>query len=368
MAHAENKLIHFGCACKKAGGSVEVPTSAFPLPLTLCHCNSCQHQTGQVAALFVRLPDDAQDFTVHGTPASYKVTDALTRHFCTTCGSNIFVDVERAGYKSLCSGAITDDSIATRLNEHIFVKDTKDGGMSSWLPSLQAWEGYGLHSKPVDPNQPLGEPSEVDKRRTESELPAYCECRKVEFKITKPNEKSTNLRGPFADLLAPYDSSDPEVIQNKDDTKWWLRRQGSKYLAGTCACNSCRTNSGYDIQTWAFVPKVNLFHTDGSPLEIGTMQGLAEYKSSQGVHRYFCNTCGATVFWYTDSRPDLIDVSVGLLDAEEGTRAGSWLQWWTDRISFEEDAPNKSLIASLKSGLKDWGEQLSGGEQSSSDH
>jgi hypothetical protein len=35
---------------------------------------------------------------------------------------------------------------------------------------------------------------------------------------------------------------------------------------GTCVCNSCRLSSGFPIQTWAFVPKSNIFNADGSPL------------------------------------------------------------------------------------------------------
>ena len=33
-----------------------------------------------------------------------------------------------------------------------------------------------------------------------------------------------------------------------------------------------------------------------------------------------------------------MDVSVGLLDAAEGARAATWLDWWTERVSFSEDA------------------------------
>ena len=68
--------------------------------------------------------------------------------------------------------------------------------------------------------------------------------------------------------------------------------------------------------------------------------------------------CGAMVFWHCkDNRPDLIDVSVGLLDPKEGARVESWLDWWTGRVSFSEFAVSKSLVASLEEGLKQWGEE-----------
>ena len=38
-------------------------------------------------------------------------------------------------------------------------------------------------------------------------------------------------------------------------------------------------------------------------------------------------------------KPGVRAVSVGLLDALEGARAGTWLDWWTQRIGFQEKAP-----------------------------
>ena len=81
---------------------------------------------------------------------------------------------------------------------------------------------------------------------------------------------------------------------------------------------------------------------------------MKSYASSEGVTREFCGTCGATVFWHCDERPDLIDVSVGLFDPEQGARVEGWLDWWTDRVSFEELAHSKDLVASLADGLKRW--------------
>lgn len=86
----------------------------------------------------------------------------------------------------------------------------------------------------------------------------------------------------------------------------------------------------------------------------GTMK---RYESSKDVLREFCSVCGATLFWHCKWRPDLIDVSVGLLDPKQGARADGWLDWWTDRVSFSELAVSKSLIGSLEEGLKKWGEE-----------
>ncbi|XMA14036.1 hypothetical protein WAI453_006827 [Rhynchosporium graminicola] len=99
--------------------------------------------------------------------------------------------------------------------------------------------------------------------------------------------------------------------------------------------------------------KCNIFQEDGKAVDfaIGT---LKTYHSSDGVQREICGVCGATVFWRSKQRPDLIDVSVRLLDPKEGGRVESWLHWRTNKVSYGELAVIKGLIASLADGLKRW--------------
>ncbi|KAL8663375.1 MAG: hypothetical protein Q9202_003894 [Teloschistes flavicans] len=104
-------------------------------------------------------------------------------------------------------------------------------------------------------------------------------------------------------------------------------------------------SSGYDLQAWCFVSKVNIRQIDGKELDY-EMGMLKQYCHSQGAYRNFCQRCGATVFWHDDERPGVVDVSVGLLDAEEGARSEDWLEWATARVSFEEFASNKTLVSS----------------------
>lgn len=179
-------------------------------------------------------------------------------------------------------------------------------------------------------------------------LSAQCHCGGVKFYITRPNATSKTARSPFPDLMVPYHSGSSANPENKT---WWLRANDSKYLAGTCTCTSCRLASGFEIQPWAFIPKCNIFQSDGQQMDydMGTLQ---RYESSAGVSREFCSVCGATVFWHCEERPELVDVSVGLLDPAQGARVESWLEWWTGRVSFEEFAVSRSLVRSLEEGLK----------------
>lgn len=62
------------------------------------------------------------------------------------------------------------------------------------------------------------------------------------------------------------------------------------------------------------------------------------------------------MFWHDETRPELIDVAAGLLDAGSGARAEDLLEWATERVSFEEDAQNKDVVAKLSAGIRAWAE------------
>jgi hypothetical protein len=102
------------------------------------------------------------------------------------------------------------------------------------------------------------------------------------------------------------------------------------------------------------------------PLDFATLPPgvLSSYASSPNVCMNVCGTCGASVFWHEDDKPDVIDVSVGLLRAGEGARAEHWLDWWIDRVSCSEEvgsgragwaaAAATSLVKELEKGFEAW--------------
>jgi hypothetical protein len=54
---------------------------------------------------------------------------------------------------------------------------------------------------------------------------------------------------------------------------------------------------------------------------------MKAYRSSESAVRMFCGVCGAGCFWDGEERGvALVDVAVGLLDAETGARAEEWLE------------------------------------------
>ncbi|KAL2047705.1 hypothetical protein N7G274_000747 [Stereocaulon virgatum] len=347
MTGNELTTLHFSCACNKVTGCANVPTARLPLPLDLCHCNICRHQSGLLCALCFLLPDGTTDWHFEGPIVDYKSSETAMRSFCDHCGANIYFKDSEKPRPHICSGVLKGVDGVLELGKHIFMPAAKDGGLAVWFSDIPAYEGRSSEIKPVEYQKTQRTNSTNDGT---TELQAYCQCRGVQFKITKPDKMSYAMSSPWPDLIKPYIS---ESSKNENDAKWWLRANGTKYLAGTCACTSCRLTSGSDIQTWAFIPKSNILQLNGKPLRFD-MGTLKQYQSSEGVYREFCSKCGATVFWHCDERPDLFDVSVGLFDAQEGSRVESWLDWWTDRVSFEEEARNKDLVARLTVGMKRW--------------
>lgn len=345
---------------------------------------------------------------------TYWSTQYLERFFCGTCGCHVFwrgvgpeEDIAWAVATGVIEGYAGDagpghplEGDAGSLPEpqygrHINVVGTKDGGLSTFLPDIRG--------RTMDDTSRWGEQgdeviAEIGTGKQEV-LPASCHCGKVSFHVTRPDRSSSVPKRGHTDLIHPYCSTPPDIAANPGDEKWWLRLprpetsssqapeaenrlKPTRYLAGACACRSCRLVSGFEIQCWAFVPRSNIFlhvplrdttdpGTTGtiSPLDFNTLPPgiLKSYHSSPGVVRDFCASCGATVFWRDNPGGEVVDISAGLFDAVEGSRAEDWLDWWTGRVSFSEEAKTgrtgevaaraEGLIESLEKGMRERAER-----------
>lgn len=358
--------IHITCLCGKSEEIVRIAAKSLPVETLLCHCNICRYTSGVLCASYLAL---ASPPGLTASLTKYQSSAKMERRFCGTCGSHVFAYNADLDEWYVAAGVIeTPDANGhvamvppTRLVRHEYVADTGDGGLALCLEMIHGREvslfAQGPDEKPLkhksgrstaisaalDPRNR----DKVDESTSDNHLQASCHCGGVQFMLSKPNERSTQLSSPWPDLLVPYHSNSPN---NDEDVKWWLCANNTKYLAGNCTCRSCRLASGFSIQSWAFVPKANITLLDGQTLSFDS-GSLQQFKSSPGVYREFCGKCGATIFWHCDERPNLIDVSVGLLKAEEGSRAEEWLQWWTERVSFKEDAIDIELMDALEEGL-----------------
>ncbi|KAH6855336.1 hypothetical protein B0I37DRAFT_388979 [Chaetomium sp. MPI-CAGE-AT-0009] len=290
--------------------------------LSFCHCDTCRHATGLL-------------------------------YFCPTCGCHVF----RARHPSptapseeweweVATGTIIDAPEPGRLPEefhHQHTATTKDGGLSHWLQAPQPSHHTTLPGPPTDNNDTLR---------------ASCHCTSITLLITRASASPSptpNPDSPYPDLMLPYNTTPPSTILNPTHEKWYLRPTPThpssssssspaapsakeththyRYLAGTCACQPCRLTSGFEIQTWAFIPRRNIAiassssstTTPATPSPVSSAGAddtryqqldfshlpagvpLRKYESSPGRAREFCGVCGATVFWHDTFRPDLID-------------------------------------------------------------
>ncbi len=176
--------------------------------------------------------------------------------------------------------------------------------------------------------------AELQAAQREDKLYGRCQCKGVEFYISRPD----------------VDAGSEAHFSNDRELLFRLGPKDDRWQAANCFCNSCRRSSGCEITSFAFVATTHVTMADGSPfsMDYGT---LRSYQSSPGKARAFCNRCGACVFYWTTGRPGGVDVNVGLLNAESGARAEEWL-WWEPEPEFGEDAIHKGLVTALRDGMK----------------
>lgn len=338
------------CLCGESVCRVKL-VDTIPVKSVLCHQSSCRHNLGALChtAIPIKTRPKLVDL-LH----KYQC-DEVSRYFCGTCGSHVF---EHDGVWKVQSGVVVtthSEQISHQLEEvtsHRYVQDTVDGGLSLCFTGA---DGHKEGSQTRTIEIPAGEARAAcvdaytnnSREGAQGRLSAGCSCGGVQFFVTRPNEQSRLCSSPWPDLIVPYHSGSSV---NPHDVKWWIRDRG-KWLAGTCACKSCKLALGSPIQAWTFVSLTNLHNPDGTPLSY-THGTLRAFESSKDTIREFCGTCGATVFWHNLERPGVVDVSVGVLRAEEGAMARNWLEWWTERVSFAEEAFDTQLIAQLGSGLQ----------------
>ncbi len=88
--------------------------------------------------------------------------------------------------------------------------------------------------------------------------------------------------------------------------------RGAPLGANHCHCVQCQRQSGAALLTWATWPRGSVRVLQGEP---------ADFESSPGVKRSFCQRCGSTLFWrrvlernHKTHQAEEIDIAVGTLD------------------------------------------------------
>ena len=80
-----------------------------------------------------------------------------------------------------------------------------------------------------------------------------------------------------------------------------------------CHCSMCRKAHGAAFGTYAAVKAADFRIVSGA-------DRITRYRSSAGIVRTFCARCGSTLQWLRESKPDIVDVALGILDDDPGAR------------------------------------------------
>lgn len=120
-----------GCLC----GNIRYEVSADPVRVTFCHCRYCQRATG--SAYLVEPIFKKSDFNiVQGKTRTYSQASAgsgkrVTANFCETCGTKLFLDLERFPEIVGVYGGTFDDpnwfSRPPKNSRHIFLDFAQKG-------------------------------------------------------------------------------------------------------------------------------------------------------------------------------------------------------------------------------------------------
>ena len=101
---SDERKVSGGCMC----GAIRYEVPESPLGIGICHCRTCQQQTGSAFWVGVRFPGEDVHWTA-GEPAYYESSDHMHRGFCPDCGSAIcyrFLESPYPGFTNSISLAI----------------------------------------------------------------------------------------------------------------------------------------------------------------------------------------------------------------------------------------------------------------------
>ena len=76
-------------------------------------------------------------------------------------------------------------------------------------------------------------------------------------------------------------------------------------IVAICSCRQCQLRTGSVYSTHAFFPQ------SGVTIEGDSKSFTRSSDSGREVTFHFCPTCGSTVFWHAEARPDAVGIASG---------------------------------------------------------
>jgi hypothetical protein len=99
---------HAACSC----GQLHLTIEGEPTRIAMCHCLACQRRTGAVMSNQARFRSEQITFAGNSKLWVRKAEsgNALTYHFCPTCGSTVYWENTGFGYVNVAIGNFADPS------------------------------------------------------------------------------------------------------------------------------------------------------------------------------------------------------------------------------------------------------------------
>lgn len=354
---------HLQCLC----GAVREPASIlaaehYPIEVHWCHCNPCRYTTGALGNNSVRLSGKPSKSSLDACTIHIAPGGEAERHFCSTCGTRTFNHEVGSELWAACSGmiepkALQKDRDIVSIKDHIFVGDTRDGGLATFIQSIGSkdipcyttWWDEG-----PDPTFKFNDIPQASSRAhaDTDRLHASCSCGSIKLQVSPPTDTQ---------------AKDPAVAR-------WLNSDGTKYLALNCVCRYCRLAAGFPISSNTYVmpenihvtsqegAEVTLFaytssSTETTNFDVDTHNIQAKLPtlkfdfSSPGIRRSFCGKCGASVFFERATRPQCVNIAIGILRADSGALAREWIEFDWKEVCWKEHGVVPSLVEALKKAM-----------------
>ena len=334
------------CHCGAVNYKVQLK---LPATSELCHCNPCRHTSGGLFEGFVPLPQPPPALALEHCTVYHSSHDH-DRYFCATCGTKNFIHVHRSGeedYWTCISGAVdppkgTENVLRIETNK--WVNDTGDGGLAPFMTKLGGREIVSYEEAKREGRE-LSSSDLIKMTETAESLPplskdamltAECRCGGVSLRIRRAD--NTDPSSPTPERYIPADKT--------------------KYVGRACVCRDCRLHQGVPLTHWLYLPYANMInpHTNqpvahreaaNTPEGRAANKGLnlTHYLSSpeKGAYRAFCGTCGASVLYDFDDRPNITNIAAGLIRAEEGVMARRWVSWEWGGTSYAESYVDREI-------------------------
>jgi hypothetical protein len=111
-----------------------------------------------------------------------------------------------------------------------------------------------------------------------------------------------------------------------------FRITGEPTFSCVCHCATCRRAHAAPLVAWLTFDRSQLEILSGEP---------RLYKSSQGVIRQFCGTCGCQISYEQSSRPTTIDITTTSLD-NPNTFPPTSEVWLEHRLPWQAADPSRT--------------------------